>query len=111
MGVNGTIIFGIYTLRLVERPSRVAAAHVRDPEQRLLAVGRDQHAVLGEDVAAAEAAAVREQRAVLAQQQPFVGPERPVKPQRVRRDGRGELRAVAALARARPSGAARCRSA
>ena len=31
-------------------------------------------------------------------QQPFVGPERPVKPQRVRGDGRGELRAVAALA-------------
>lgn len=63
------------------------------------AVGRDQHSVLGEHVAATEAAAVGEHRTVLAQQQPAVGAEGPMEPHGVRRDGRGERRTVAPLIR------------
>src|ERR1044072_559535 len=87
----------IYTLRLEERPSHVAGGSRRHPKKRLLGVRRHQDAFLGQDVTAAEATAVRQQWAVLPQQQPFIGSEGPVEPQRVRGDRGGELRAVPTL--------------
>ena len=76
------------------------AVHAVSPEaeQGLLGVGGDQGAVGGEDVAPAEGAAVREDRALLAQQQPCVGGERPVEPDCVRGDRARERLARVALA-------------
>src|ERR1700710_3327546 len=67
-------------------------------QQCFLRVGRDQHAVLGEDVASAEAAAVRQHRTVLSQQQPSVRAELSMKPDGGRRDRGGETGGVAAVA-------------
>jgi len=88
----------IYTLRLEERPSRACGRSRRDPQQRLLAEGGNQGAARGQHVAAAEAAAVCEQRAVLPEQKPRVGAEWSMKPDRVRGDRRREPRAVASIA-------------
>src|ERR1700723_2395294 len=53
------------------------------PQQSLLGHRSDQRAVAGEDQTARKAARVGKARAVLGVEQPFVGAERAVEPQRV----------------------------
>src|ERR1700712_2100538 len=71
---------------------------IRDAEQGLLGIRRDEGTVLAEKIAAPEAPATGEYRAVLAQQHPLVACERPVEPHGVTGHRRGELGAVAGLA-------------
>jgi hypothetical protein len=68
-----------------------------------------QRAVFGKDIAPAEAAAVSQDRAVLAEQQPVIRSEWPVKPQAVRGDGGGEGRVRVALGNSVERGAPPCR--
>src|ERR1700722_951461 len=64
-----------------ERRLRLVAPAL--PQQSLLCHRRHQRAVAGKDQAARKAARVGEARAVLGVEQPFVGAERAVEPQRV----------------------------
>src|SRR5688500_8659345 len=91
-GVNIRLILGnLYSL--LNRTS--FSFCVRNAQKSLLAERCNQQAVLGEYIAPTEAPTVRQQRAVLAQQQPAVGAEGSMEPDGVRGDGRCERRAVA----------------
>lgn len=90
---------GIYThvTPLIGRRATTERASRVDAEEGFLRIGRDEAPVLGENIATAEAAAVRQQWTVLAKEEPPVGAERPMEPEAVRGDGRGECRAVTEL--------------